>query len=134
MSQAVLYDHEEQKYVCESHGVPKLSLHCPMEQQTQPIKNGTHLFSLPIPNKTGLPLVFPPSLNGTTGHRVAEVKSLLIFFFFFFFFATEPQDWKRSVFILISKKGTARECSNYSTIALTCCKVLLKILQARLQQ
>ena len=43
----------------------------------------THLFSLLIPNKTGLPLVFPPSLNGTTGHRVAEVKRLLIFFFFF---------------------------------------------------
>ena len=47
-----------------------------------------------------------------------------------------PQDWKRSVFILIPKKGNAKECSNYHTIALTshASKVKLKILQARLQQ
>ena len=47
-----------------------------------------------------------------------------------------PQDWKRSVFILIPKKGNAKECSNYHTIALIShtCKVMLKILQARLQQ
>ena len=47
-----------------------------------------------------------------------------------------PQDWKRSVFIPIPKKGNAKECSNYHTIALTshACKVMLKILQARLQQ
>ena len=47
-----------------------------------------------------------------------------------------PQDWKRSVFIPIPKKGNARECSNYSTIALIshASKVMLKILQARLQQ
>ena len=47
-----------------------------------------------------------------------------------------PQDWKRSVFILIPKKGNAKECSNYCTIALTshARKVMLKILQARLQQ
>ena len=47
-----------------------------------------------------------------------------------------PQDWKRSVFILIPKKGSAKECSNYCTIALTShtSKVMLKILQARLQQ
>ena len=47
-----------------------------------------------------------------------------------------PQDWKRSVFILIHKKGNAKECSNYRTIALTShtSKVMLKILQARLQQ
>ena len=46
-----------------------------------------------------------------------------------------PQNWKRSVFILIPKKGTAKECSNYCTIALIShtCKVMLKILQARLQ-
>ena len=46
------------------------------------------------------------------------------------------QDWKRSVFIPISKKGNAKECSNYSTIALLshASKVMLKILQARLQQ
>ena len=45
-----------------------------------------------------------------------------------------PQDWKRSVFILIPKKGNAKECSNYSTIALIshASKVMLKILQARL--
>ena len=42
-----------------------------------------------------------------------------------------PQDWKRSVFIPIPKKGNARECSNYPTIALIshCSKVIIKILQ-----
>ena len=47
-----------------------------------------------------------------------------------------PQDWKRSVFIPIQKKGNAEECSNYCTIALISndSKVMLKILQARLQQ
>ena len=47
-----------------------------------------------------------------------------------------PQYWKRSVFIPIPKKGNAKECSNYSTIALIShtSKVMLKILQARLQQ
>ena len=47
-----------------------------------------------------------------------------------------PQDWKRSVFIPILKKGTAKKCSNYHTIALIshASKVMLKILQARLQQ
>ena len=46
-----------------------------------------------------------------------------------------PQDWKRSVFIPISKKGNAKECSNYCTISLIshASKVMLKILQARLQ-
>ena len=46
-----------------------------------------------------------------------------------------PQDWKRSVFIPIPKKGKAKECSNYHTIALISqtSKVMLKILQARLQ-
>ena len=45
-----------------------------------------------------------------------------------------PQDWKRSVFIPIPKKGNAKECSNYPTMALIShtSKVLLKILQARL--
>ena len=47
-----------------------------------------------------------------------------------------PQDWKRSVFISISKKDNAKECSNCHTIALIshASKVMLKILQARLQQ
>ena len=47
-----------------------------------------------------------------------------------------PQDWKRSVFIPILKKGNAKECSNYCTIALIsqARKVILKILQATLQQ
>ena len=47
-----------------------------------------------------------------------------------------PQDWKRSVFIPTPKKGNAKECSNYHTIALIshASKVMLKILQARLQQ
>ena len=47
-----------------------------------------------------------------------------------------PQDWKRSVFTLIPKKDNAKECSNYHTTALIshASKVMLKILQARLQQ
>ena len=47
-----------------------------------------------------------------------------------------PQDWKRSVFIPIPKKGNAKECSNYRTIALIshANKVMLKILQVKLQQ
>ena len=46
------------------------------------------------------------------------------------------QDWKRSVFIPVPKKGNAKECSNYHTIVLIshASKVMLKILQARLQQ
>ena len=46
-----------------------------------------------------------------------------------------PQDWKKSVFIPIPKKGNAKECSNYRTIVLISHsnKVILKILQARLQ-
>ena len=49
---------------------------------------------------------------------------------------TQQWPWKRSVFIPIPKKGNAKECSNYHTIALIShmSKVLLKILQARLQQ
>ena len=47
-----------------------------------------------------------------------------------------PQDWKRPVFILIPKKGNVKECANYCKIALIsrASKVMLKILQARLQQ
>ena len=47
-----------------------------------------------------------------------------------------PQDWKRSIFIPVPKKGNVKECSNYLTIALIShdSKVMLKILQARLQQ
>ena len=47
-----------------------------------------------------------------------------------------PQDWKRSVFIPIPKKGNTKECENYHTTALIshASKVMLKILQARLQQ
>ena len=47
-----------------------------------------------------------------------------------------PQDWKRSILIPIPKKGSTKECSNHQTIALIshASKVMLKILQARLQQ
>ena len=47
-----------------------------------------------------------------------------------------PQDWKRSLFVPIPKKGNAKECSNYRTIALIshASKVMLKIFQARLQK
>ena len=46
------------------------------------------------------------------------------------------QDWKRSIFIPIPKKGNAKDCSNYCTIALisNASKIMLKILQARLHQ
>ena len=44
-----------------------------------------------------------------------------------------PQDWKRSVFILIPKKGNPKECSNYCITALISHKIMLKILQAKLQ-
>ena len=49
---------------------------------------------------------------------------------------SRPQGWKRSVFTPIPKKGNAKECSKYCTLALTSdtTKVMLKILQARLQQ
>ena len=47
-----------------------------------------------------------------------------------------PQDWKRSVFISIPKKGNAKDCSNYSALVLIshASKVMFKILQARIQQ
>ena len=47
-----------------------------------------------------------------------------------------PQDWKRSVFISTAKKGNAKECSNYCTIALIsqASKVMLKVFEARIQQ
>ena len=45
-----------------------------------------------------------------------------------------PQDWKRSVFIPIPKKGNAKKYSNYCIIALNASKVMLKILQSKLQQ
>ena len=47
-----------------------------------------------------------------------------------------PQDWKKSIFIPIPMKGNAKECSNYHTIVLIshASKIMLKILQARLQQ
>ena len=47
-----------------------------------------------------------------------------------------PQDWKSTVFIPVPKKGNAKECSNYRTIALIlhACKVMIRILQTRLQQ
>ena len=46
-----------------------------------------------------------------------------------------PQDWKRSIFISIPKKGNTKECSNYYTIVLIsrASKIRLKVLQARLQ-
>ena len=47
-----------------------------------------------------------------------------------------PQDWKRSVFIAITKKGSAKECSNYHIIAFIShtSKIMFKVLQVRLQQ
>ena len=53
-----------------------------------------------------------------------------------FFLPVLPKLWKRSIFIPIPKKGNAKECSNYYTIALIshASKVMLKILQVRLQQ
>ena len=50
--------------------------------------------------------------------------------------SAQPQDWKRSVFIPIPKKGNAKKCSNYHTVVLIShtSKIMLKILQDRLQQ
>ncbi|CAF4838330.1 unnamed protein product [Rotaria sp. Silwood2] len=47
-----------------------------------------------------------------------------------------PKDWKRTIYIPIPKKGSAKDCSNYRTIALIphASKIILKILQARIQQ
>ena len=47
-----------------------------------------------------------------------------------------PQDWKKSLFILVPKKGSVKECSNYCTVTLIshASKVILEILQGRLQQ
>ena len=55
---------------------------------------------------------------------------------FMYVYQQWPQDWKRSVFIPIPKKGNPQKCSNYHTVALIshASKVMLKILQARLQQ
>ena len=63
------------------------------------------------------------------------VKVLLSIFKQFWKTQGCPQDWKRSVFIPILKKGDAKECSNYHTIALIshASKVMLKILQGRRQ-
>ena len=63
------------------------------------------------------------------------VKVLLSIFKQFWKTQECPQDWKRSVFIPILKKGDAKECSNYHTIALIshASKVMLKILQGRRQ-
>ena len=60
----------------------------------------------------------------------------LLTFCHLFFISVYLSIWKRSVFIPIPKKGNAKECSNYHTIALIsyASKVMLKILQARLQQ
>ena len=60
----------------------------------------------------------------------------VIWVYLFILIHFQPQDWKRSVFIPIPKKGNAKDCSNYCTIALIShsSKVMLKILQARLQQ
>ena len=51
-------------------------------------------------------------------------------------YQTWPEDWKRSVFIPIPKKGNAKECSNYCTVALIshASKVMLKMLETRLKQ
>ena len=68
-------------------------------------------------------LRFPPSVLYSICQQIWKIQKW-------------PQDWKRSVFIPIPKKGNAKGCSNYYTIALIShpSKVILKILQARLQQ
>ena len=67
-----------------------------------------------------------------------KIKSLAVSIVFLSIFheVQWPQDWKRSVFIPVPKKGNPKEWSNYRTIALIshATKVMLKILQARLQQ
>ena len=66
------------------------------------------------------------------------ILNLSVWIYTIEYFSTHqwPHDWKRSVFIPIPKKGNAKECSNYRTIVLIShvSKIILKILQARLQQ
>ena len=70
------------------------------------------------------------------GHLYVFLGKMSIQIFSLLLIGLFVADWKRSVFIPIPKKGNAKECSNYSTIALIShtSKVMLKILQARLQQ
>ena len=75
-------------------------------------------------------MIFPPFLNLSLNFAIRSSCRQI--------WKTQqwPQDWKRSVFIPIPKKGHAKECSNYRTVVLIshASKVMLKILQARLQQ
>ena len=71
-----------------------------------------------------------------TVHGVAKSQTRLSDLTFTFTFQQWPQGWKRSIFILMPNKGNAKECPVYCTIALIShgSKVILKILQTRLQQ
>ena len=68
--------------------------------------------------------------------RVEVFKVFKIQVYFQLYILQWPQDWKRSVFITIPKKGNAKECSNYHTVTLIphASKLMFKILQVRLQQ
>ena len=86
-------------------------------------------------------ITFPEIGNLPTFHNVDECIVVSYCTFTSHFLQTWktqqwPQDWKRSVFTPIPKKGNVKECSNYCTIALISHtrKVMLKILQSRLQQ
>ena len=102
-----------------------------------------------------MPSIFPYTHTHTHTHKHTNTHTyigtctyiLLSIFFLFMVYCVLvgqqiwktqqwPQDWKRSVFIPIPEKGNAKECLNYCTIALIShsSKVMLKILQARLQQ
>ena len=75
-----------------------------------------------------------------TGSRPSEFllqkKKNNVVYKIYYYLKLLPQDWKRSVFIPIPKKGNAKECSDYCTIVLIshASKIMLKILQAKLQQ
>ena len=77
-------------------------------------------------------------MYSTCGHKESDMTERLSLSHAPFIPKTQqwPQYWKRSVFILIPKKGNAKECSNYCTVALIslASKVMLKILYAKLQQ
>ena len=127
-----------------NHSTPGLPVHCQLPESTQ---THVHWLSDAIHPSHPLSSPSPPALNKSSGGYgiPAELFQTLkddpvtaLHSICQHIWKTQqwPQDWKRSVFIPIPKKGNPKECSNHHTIALIShtSKVILKILQARLHQ
>ena len=127
-----------------NHSTPGLPVHCQLPESTQ---THVHWISDAIHPSNPLSSPSPPALNKSSGGyeipaelfqtlKDDPVKVLHSICQHIWKTQQWPQDWKRSVFIPIPKKGNAKECSNHHTIALIShtSKVMLKILQARLHQ